>query len=255
MCQYILLFISVLIVTKAIDFKLIDTLEAWNGTTESCEYDYINNRWIVFDQSNGHANQIPGTYPDYASNNFQTISSASEPGTGALGTVYAASEQAIFFADSTGSVKKYDLITNSVLTHDTISLGIPGTNGICYDSSKNFIYTTNPGVDFTTHKYNNANAGIWKIELNNNNAVTRVYNGISDTISGQANYIFHPNGCVVKDNIVYFVESRLDGTGYLGMMIIGNDVLTVDDTSLNLSGDGLTVIDNYLIMTSWGDGS
>ena len=63
--------------------------------------------------------------------------------------------------------------------------------------------------------------------------------------------MFQPNGCTVKDGIVYMVESQADRNGSLGTYDIDNDEMSYSFDQLTVSGDGLVASSNYLFMSSW----
>eukprot|EP01083_Nonionella_stella_P195757 720787_1 len=278
MHSYILLITTILTITKATPrFTLLETFTGLtdnNGTTESCAFDFKNNRWIFFDAEpwNAEVDTLPGSYPWRAltsdtNNQLQTTISLDgiqfHLGTvdysNVMGTEHK-SGSSILYADKTGSVGIFGTQTDRTDT-PIYPIGTPGTNGICYDETTNTIYATNPGFDFSQWQYINTDAGIWKIDLDDTiPTATRVYTGSSDTINDQNSdtyesdgsaYVFHPNGCAAKDGIIYFVESRTDGSGVLGILTAGTDILSIDDSKGTTSGDGIVIIGNYIIYSAW----
>merc|ERR1712217_823219 len=65
---------------------------------------------------------------------------------------------------------------------------------------------------------------------------------------------YQPNGCTVKDGMVYLVETRADYTGSLGMYDIDSGVFNYSTDLFNVTGDGIVASDDYLFATSWADG-
>lgn len=112
----------------------------------------------------------------------------------------------------------------------------------------NMIYGTAVGVDFTTFQYVDQNAGIWSINTDDW-TVTRLYDG-SNTIIGDG-YVYHPNGCIINDGVIYLVEVRIDGTGAFGMYDIDTGVFMYDNTVLNKMGDGIVYSEPYFFMTAF----
>lgn len=65
-------------------------------------------------------------------------------------------------------------------------------------------------------------------------------------------YVFMPNGCTVKDGVVYFVETRVSNlsTGALAMYDISSEEFAIDMQVLTVSCDGLVSTDRYMFATN-----
>merc|ERR1719295_79971 len=104
-------------------------------------------------------------------------------------------------------------------------------NGLCQDpSNPEMLYCTAIGLDFiSTFAYNDADAGIYAINTTDMSS-QRLYSGATSPFTdGNETYVLYPNGCTVKDGVVYFVETRsFDGTGALGMYTIATGEFSLD---------------------------
>ena len=109
------------------------------------------------------------------------------------------------------------------------------------------LYGTAVGRDFG---YGTA-CGLWSIDLDDN-TITRLYVG-NDT-QWDDDHIFMPNGCTVKDSIVYMVESQADNTGSLGTYDIDSGDMAYSTEEWNVTGDGIVSVGDYLFASSWADG-
>ena len=110
------------------------------------------------------------------------------------------------------------------------------------------LYGTVPGLDFMTGISYPELAGLYSIDTDTN-TVTRLYAGNETTWSGD--YVFQPNGCTVKDDIVYMVETQAARTGSLGTYDIDSGNMSYSTDQLSVSGDGLVSTSDYLFMTYW----
>ena len=75
---------------------------------------------------------------------------------------------------------------------------------------------------------------------------TRIYQGNTDNHGIR----FGPNGCIVKDGIVYFASREFSPTPSLVMYNISGDSWSSNDTVLHVAADGIVEIDGVLYVTA-----
>ena len=121
------------------------------------------------------------------------------------------------------------------------------------------LYGTAIGVDPDIWEPINENAGIWSINTDDLPwTINRLYDGNNTIISD--GYIYHPNGCIINNGIIYLVEFRTDGErnmdsgGAFGMYNIKSGIFTYNLNILNTQGDGIIYSSPYFFVTSWING-
>merc|ERR1712212_1346096 len=84
--------------------------------------------------------------------------------------------------------------------------------------------------------------------------VTTLYKGDNSTFEG--GFIFNPNGCWVKDGVVYMVDVQIFADGNLGMYDIESGDLTRDANVLATHGvaDGIVYSEPYWFVSDVGQG-
>jgi len=237
-----------LTVTLLETYLLPDETDFNSSGTESVEYDPDNNVWYFVDWGiEGEVGTISGDYP--VSSTDPDVQYLDNPiGSASSGMVYL--DGYLYVANlGTGNLTQISTTTGAITK--TVNV-YPGLNGLCYDPANiNMLYGTAVGVDFTTFTYVNEGAGLWSINTDDW-TVTRLYDGSNSPISDD--YIYHPNGCIVNDGVVYMVETRIDGTGAFGMYNIETMEFTYDNTVVNTMGDGIVYVEPYFFMTAWFSG-
>ena len=238
-----------------------------SGTTESCVYDPINGLWRFFDRyMNGEADSLPSTYPFFPSNGgfMQGREGAgNETSSGVAGQAFVQTDEGnfLYIADfQSGQIFKYNVDTEQL--EEELDTGKPGANGLCYDKKRNMLYATNIGIDFVTSTILPDTSNIVRFNLDDvvpsaetiyfsgDPLINQFGNTAEETVSSVIDvtgedYVFRPNGCTVKDDMVYFVETRLDLTGHLLIYNIEQDSLLLNSEILVLSGDGMVVSHFY----------
>ena len=253
-------------VKSDVDFEHLATFEGLandSGITKSCVYDPVNGLWRFFDQNmNGEADSLPNTYPFFPLNGgfIQVRESAgNETSSNVAGQAFVQIDAGnfLYIADySTGTIFKYNVNTEQL--EEELDTGISGANGLCYDKKRRMLYVTNVGIDFITYTILPNTSNIVRFNLNDvaTPAETIYFSGDPlinqfdmthmETVSSIVNltgkdYVFRPNGCTVKDDMVYFVESRLDLSGHLLIYNIVEDSLRLNSDILAVTGHGMLV--------------
>jgi len=217
-------------------------------TVESVEYDKDHKVYYFISRPDGRIGTISGAYPgssddaDFTVDAFPDADSTNSTN----GLVYF--DEILYIANiDTGYVMSFDVHGGTSFTN--IAYIGSGVNGLCQDpDDTNMLYATNVGLNFFTGVSTPSDAGLWSIDTDTN-TVTRLYAG-NDT-SWDDGYVFQPNGCTVRDSVVYMVESQFDRTGSLGMYDIDSGDMSYSTEKLTVSGDGLVSTDDYLFMTYW----
>mmetsp|Transcript_50551 Transcript_50551/g.45322 ORF Transcript_50551/g.45322 Transcript_50551/m.45322 type:complete len:735 (+) Transcript_50551:95-2299(+) len=268
---------------KDINFDELATftgLRGDSGKTESCLYDPLNGVWRFWDRTNGgEADSLSGSFPFFDDGVFDQMveKTGNATSTTVAGTVFIQTEDGnfVYIADiGTGGIFKYN-VDEGILEAELETGKESGVNGLCYDEEGQMLYATNVGVDFDAEtrvplagianvKRFNLGDNLYTAEAvytsgdplyDSSDELVKETNDDYVAITGEENYVFHPNGCTVKDGMVYFVETRPDGLGGLLVYDIDEDSFVLNTETPGYSGDGLITVGNILIMSSWGDGS
>ena len=223
-----------------------------SGITQSCIYDPVNGLWRFFDQNmNGEVDSLPNIYPFYPLNNGfiqgrQSVGNGTS--SGVTGQVFVQTEQGnfLYIADSlNGIILKYNVDTEQLIEDDKLDTGKIGVNGLCYDKKRNMLYATNADTsNIMKFNLNNAVPFAETIYFSGDPLINQFGNIAKEVVTGQ-DYVFRPNECTVKDDMVYFVETRLDLSGHLLIYNIEKDEFLLNTQILSVTGYGMLVSSIY----------
>eukprot|EP01084_Bolivina_argentea_P085963 155389_1 len=245
---------SLLQQVNAVDFTLVAEFKGLadvNGTTESVEYDADNNVYYIVNRGMlGEIGTISTEYPIDSSNAMFTEDIGDGTIIGDIGATGMVYYDGYLYVGSynDGSLRVYNIKTKTI--DNTITGFGVGANGLCQDpDNDNMLYLTNAGLDLAAMVPLDEDAGLWSIDITDW-TVTRLYTGSESNLEND--YVFHPNGCSVKNGIIYMVETRIDlNTGSLGKYTISDGSFVYDEI-LSVSADGILINDHYIFVTALG---
>merc|ERR1719361_753008 len=227
-------------------------LKDMGGNTESVEYDADNNVYYFVNWATERIGTISGDYQsDSDTSELDADVYPNTTGTNhnsSAGMVYY--DGMLYIADIGSGLSVFDVSDGSLQWE----LAAPfGFNGLCQDPDNlNMLYGTSVGIDFATYIAYSERAGLWSVDTDTQ-TLTRLYWG-NDTQWNES-YVLQPNGCIVRDGIIYMVETRpQDDTGSLGQYVIDSGVMTYSTDLLSVAGSGIAIDWPYMFVSSWSDG-
>lgn len=254
--------VSLTAITHAgLDVSLIATWDSIDAGlyvgSESIEYNADDNLWYFGNwyESNdtdkvGEIGSLSGSYP-VSSDDFDLQEDIMDV-TAELPSGMLYTDGSLYIGDfSAGGVHKFNTSTNTY--SGFADFGGMFVNGICLDFDTGLIYATSTGWDFTTFTNIPAFSGLFSIDPDTL-TVTRLYDASNMTAglpTFDEGFVFNPNGCWVKDGVVYMVDVQLVQAGNLGMYDIATGSLTRDANVLATHSvcDGIVYVEPYWFVT------